>query len=70
MNLQAISATAMTATFRLIAQEGFHAVDYNLVRNIQGLFLAGIWLLVTCQNPLKLFPWDQKWTLFLRIIFG
>ena len=70
INLQAICATAMTATFRLIAQEGFHAIDYNLVRNVQGLFLAAIWLFVAGQNPLTLFPRDQKLTLFFRMVCG
>ena len=46
MNVAALSATGMTATYRVIGKEGFNAADYNLYRNLISLGASIIWLLI------------------------
>ena len=51
MNLHAISATGMVATYRIIGDQGFHPGDFNLLRNFLTLFIAIVWCLYLGHNP-------------------
>ena len=53
MNLFAISATGMTSTYRIIAEEGFHAADFNLLRNFFSITIAIIWCAIAGINPIR-----------------
>ena len=43
MNISAASATGMTASYRVAAEGGFHAADFNLIRNVLSFCIAMIW---------------------------
>ena len=69
MNFAAICITGMTASYKLIADE-YHVIELTLLRNVTGFVVACLWLSCTQQNPFKLFPWENKYTLLWRIITG
>ena len=69
MNFGAICVTGMTASYKLIADE-YHVIELTLLRNVTGFIVACLWLGCTKQNPFKLFPWENKYTLLWRVITG
>ena len=69
MNFAAICYTGMAASYKLIADE-YHVIEITLLRNVSGFVVACLWLGCTRQNPFKLFPWENKYTLLWRIITG
>lgn len=70
MNICAVCATGMTGTYRIIANEGFHAADFNLLRNILLVTIAIIWCSIVGVHPIKQFPWNKKLALSFRVILG
>ena len=70
MNLFAICATGMTSTYRIIAEEGFNAADFNLLRNLLAITVAIIWCAIVRVNPIKQFPSTKKNALFWRMVTG
>ena len=70
MNIASFSATGMGASYKIIAKEGFHAAELNLIRNILTFFIAIAWCFFTDINPLRAFPADKKLPLFIRMSFG
>ena len=70
MNLSALSTVFMTATWKVIAVEGFSIVDFSLLRNIAALAGGLIWCHMSGLNPLKNFPWDRSNAFFWRCLTG
>lgn len=70
MNIATFSATGMSASYRIIANEGFHPAELNLMRNALTFLVSLIWCYFTGLNPLKEFPLDKKMPLLWRILFG
>lgn len=70
MNVAALTTTAMAATFRVVAEQGFHPAEFNLLRNIMALICACIWCYSSGYNPLKMFPWENKGAMLTRCITG
>ena len=70
MNIAALTTTMLTASFRVIAEEGFHPAEFNLMRNLLSFVAACIWCATMGYNPIKLFPSEKKWTLVIRCITG
>mmetsp|Transcript_37287 Transcript_37287/g.49054 ORF Transcript_37287/g.49054 Transcript_37287/m.49054 type:complete len:87 (-) Transcript_37287:333-593(-) len=60
MNIAALCATGLTSTYRIIAKEGFHAADFNLLRNFLAITVAIIWCACIKANPIKQFPSARK----------
>ena len=70
MNFHAICTTATAATYRVVAEEGFHVIDFTLFRNISIFSVAVIWCCCARINPLKMFPWEHKHQMIWRCITG
>ena len=70
MNFHALCITGTSATYRIVAEEGFHVVDFTLFRNLSIFTIASLWCLLVSKNPLKHFPWKYKHQLIWRIITG
>ena len=70
MNVAAFSATGCGAAFKVIAAEGFHAAELNLMRNSLAFIISCIWCCVTGLNPLKEFPLDKKPSMLIRLVAG
>ena len=69
MNIAAFANTGLVASYRIIAPE-FHAAEFNLIRNICGLFFSSLWCAFLGYNPIKLFPRDKKGALLGRCLTG
>ena len=70
MNFHALCITGTSATYRIVAEEGFHVIDFTLFRNLSIFTIALLWCLLVSRNPLKNFPWKHKHQLIWRIITG
>ena len=70
MNIAALSNTGLTATYRIIAEQGFHPADFNLIRNFWSLFLSLIWCYFIGVNPLNSLPKDKRGYMVLRCLSG
>ena len=70
MNMAALCCVGMTSSYRVIAREGFHAAELNLVRNGFSFTVAIIWCLINKTNPLSQFPSDKKGSLATRCVSG
>ena len=70
MIFAAVSMTGMTCMYRTIAVEGFHAADFNLIRNMYSFIIACVWLKITGNRPVVEFPFDMKCQLMWRILMG
>lgn len=70
MNLALMCATGMAASYRVIAREGFHPAELNLVRSTFSFIVGLIWCVLTKTNPLYEFPVDKKMPLFGNLFFG
>ena len=70
MNFAAMSAVAMTATYRVIGSQGFHPGDFNMIRNILSMCIAFIWCVYSGNSIKKMFPWDKKGALVTRTLTG
>ena len=70
MNIAVFSATGMGASYKVIAAEGFHPAELNLMRNTLSFLVSLIWCCVTRVNPLNEFPHDKKLSLFVRMAAG
>ena len=71
MNFAALSTTGMMASFKYIAAEGYHAADFNLLRNVVGLLITTIWTRVLIGlNPFKTFPLHYKGWMLVRLVCG
>ena len=60
MNISAACATGMTASYRIAAEGGFHAADFNLIRNVLSFCISVIWCCSMGYGPIKLFPSHNK----------
>ena len=60
MIIASFSITGMTCLYRTIADEGFHAADFNLIRNIYSFTIASVWLKIAGNKPVVEFPSDRK----------
>ena len=70
MSLSTFFGTCMAATYKVIAVEGFHIAEFTVMRNISSLMIASIWCCFSGYHPLKLFPWNKKYTLLNRSYAG
>ena len=70
MNISATGATGVSATYRIIAAEGFHPGDFNLFRNLVALTVAIFWSSCSRVHPIKDFPKGKRWPVFGRMFFG
>ena len=70
MSLSTFFGTCMAATYKVIAVEGFHIAEFTVMRNISSLVIASIWCCFSGYQPLKLFPWNNKYTLLSRSFAG
>ena len=65
-----IFIVASIASFKVIADDGFDPTEFVLMRCVSAFPIALIWCIILGHNPLKLFPWDNKWTLVWRCLTG
>ena len=70
MNISAACATGMTSSFRVAAEGGFTAADFNLLRNLLSFCISVVWCLSMGYGILKDFPADKKQVLFWRFASG
>lgn len=70
MNISATGATGVSATYRIIAAEGFHPGDFNLFRNMVALTVAILWSSCSRVHPIKDLPKGKRWPVFGRMLFG
>ena len=69
-NMAAMSCVGLTSSYRVIAREGFHAAELNLLRNALSFIVAVIWCLINKTNPFSQFPHDKKVSLATRCVAG
>ena len=70
MNIAVFSTTGMGASYKVIAVEGFHPAELNLIRNSLIFLVSLIWCCFTRVNPLNEFPHDKKLSMFIRMAGG
>ena len=70
MNFAALCTTGMMASFKYIAAEGYHAADFNMLRNVVGLIITTIWTVLIGLNPFKTFPLHYKGWMLVRLLAG
>ena len=47
----------------MISNEGFHIIDFTLLRSILGIAISSILCVCNGMNPLQSFPWELKYKL-------
>lgn len=67
MNIALASATGASASYRIIAREGFHPAELNLLRSAFSFVVASIWCFFSGTNPFDEFPLKKKPALFANI---
>lgn len=70
MNMSTICNTALMATFKHIAKEGFSAIDYNVCRNVVGAIICFVMGNSQGYNPIMKFPFSKKWYMLGRCLSG
>ena len=68
--MASLAVTGMTCFYRIIAEEGFHAADFNLFRNAYSFLISLIWLQIDGNKPWTNFPSHKRYTLVSRTILG
>ena len=58
------------AAFKQVNDKGFNPTEFVLLDCLAELPFSTVWCLIVGFNPLKMFPWEKKWSLFWRIFFG
>ena len=71
MCLSAFMMVAMGSTYKVVAQEGFHIVDFALMRCLSSLTISSLLCLCFGTNPItELKQSENKKYLLLRCIMG
>ena len=68
--VQQLSVVAMGSCFKIIAQEGFHVVDFTLIQGAYAILTSIIWCMCSGVNPITNFPTEKKHKLIWRVIVG
>ena len=70
INLAIIFGVTFMAAFKVVNDEGFNPTEFVLLDCLTQLPFSIVWCLVVGYNPLKMFPWEKKWSLFWRSFTG
>ena len=70
INLAIIFVVTFMASFKVVKREGFDPTEFVLCRCLAGLPYSIVWCLIKGYNPIKMFPWEKKWSLFGRSFTG
>ena len=70
MNFAMMFGVAFLAAYKVIADDGFDPTEFVLMRCVSAFPISIIWCLILGLNPLKMFPWDKKWSLVWRSFTG
>lgn len=70
INIFGLCVTIIATLFKVISSEGFSLVEFVFFRCVSALILSITWNVSSGLNPVKLFPVDKKYRLFIRSLFG
>ena len=70
MNMAAIGGIGSSIIFKLAAKQGATPIDYCVIRNLCIFMIGAIECRCLKKSPFSEFPWENKHTLFWRILTG